>query len=489
MSDPPSTPTPPTDSLLSAAAMGGIVAGKGFDFQARYAVCHLPQWLSDRTFHQLFFEGTGDIDVRFIDNGRSTRRHIQAKDHDVTPAEFRQVIESFQALDAGFPGVYQAFTLACPSLSPQLRSIEAGLARLRQAKPFYDDVPAALTATSNDLTARMRQQGLDDTQLQFVRDKVLIEAGLGYLTHDDRATDQFIAALQKHPDFSQMLRTMVQPAYAQMMHSINTNKGRVLERAVIEAVLHAAVLPGSSSEKSLTVWIHNWTKEAFEPPADFELDWSPKFDRASRQVPPQDVWNAELIPQFDTLRKAIIAAGAARTIRFRGKCALSTGVALGATFPAVGGWIFEIPQPPAKEPWRSDAPPTSGYDLQTEVVEGRADGTDLVVGLNIRGDGRQDVIRYIESTGSPPSAYVFMAPPSQGAQSIGGAADACAMALMIRDRLGQILKQRQLRTTRLFFYGPFALSVFLGQQLTAVGQVRLYEYKDPGYVPSCLLRT
>jgi hypothetical protein len=41
----------------------------------------------------------------------------------------------------------------------------------------------------------------------------------------------------------------------------------------------------------------------------------------------------------------------------------------------------------------------------------------------------------------------------------------------------------------LFFFGPFALAVFLGQQLTAVGQIQLFEYQDPGYVPSCTLRT
>ncbi len=133
--------------------------------------------------------------------------------------------------------------------------------------------------------------------------------------------------------------------------------------------------------------------------------------------------------------------------------------------------------------------PTPGYALQVEIIEGRSDGTDLVLGLNIRGDGRLDVMRYIETTGVAPNAFVFMSPPNQGAQSIGGAEDACAMARAIRERLGEILKARQLRMTCLFFYGPFALSVFLGQQLTSIGQVQLFEYQDPGYVPSCLLRT
>lgn len=476
-------------SLLSPSAMGGLIAGGGFEFQARYAVCHLPKWLDDPGFHQLFHEGAGDIDVRFQENGGSRRVYVQAKDHDVTPAEFKEVIGAFRAKDAAQPGLYQTFTLACPSLSPQLRSIESGLARLRNAKPFYDDEPDALDGETTTLDTRMRKLGLNDDEIKFVSDKVTIETKLGYLSDDEKSLAIFIAAILKHPHYAKKIRAMVEPAYVPVLHAISSNKGRVLERAALESILRASVATELSPEKALTVWIQNWTKETFEPPADFELDWSARFDRDSRKVPPSEVWNAELVPQLGVLRGRIIDAGAARTIRFRGRCALSTGIALGASFPTVGGWTFEVLQPPAKEPWRSDAPVAPNYDLQSELVEGLKDGSDLIVGLNIRGDGRQDVERYIESAGISPNAYLFMSPPTQGAQSIGGAGEACAMALAVQNRLGQVLKQRQLRMTRLFFYGPLALSVFLGQRLTAIGHVQLYEYQDPSYVPSCLLRT
>ena len=112
-----------------------------------------------------------------------------------------------------------------------------------------------------------------------------------------------------------------------------------------------------------------------------------------------------------------------------------------------------------------------------------------MLGLNIRGDGRNDVTRYVESTGQLPRKYIFLSPPSQGAQSIRGAGDAVAFAQAIREHLGKILKQYNLRKTRLFFYGPFALSVFVGQQLTSVGEVQLFEYQDPGYVLTATLRT
>jgi hypothetical protein len=201
------------------------------------------------------------------------------------------------------------------------------------------------------------------------------------------------------------------------------------------------------------------------------------------------VWQNELLPQLAALKGRILKERPERHIQFRGKCALSTGIAVGMHFPAVGGWTVEMPQPPAKELWRSDAKLTPGYDLRVELEEGSPNGIDLVLALNIRGDGRQDVKRYTESTGQPAKVFAFMSPSIQGSQSIGGSEDACAFAQLVRDRMGQLAKAHSLQRTRLFFYGPLALAVFLGQQLTSAGEIQLYEYQDPGYLPSCSLRT
>jgi hypothetical protein len=475
-------------SLLSPQAMGGIVAGDGFDFQTRYAACHLPLWLLEGSFHQLFFEGTGDIDVRYVENGQSTRIHIQVKDHEVSPSELKKVIKHFRDLDASLPaGVYKKFTLACPSLAPKIRPIETGLARLRGATSYYNDVPSALAPTKHDLDERLRNSGLGDF-IDFIHNKVFIDIGHGDLCHDDRAIELFIVRMLRHPEYAGKLHSMVQPAFAEIMKAINSNKGVTMERAAIEGILRSAVLTGLIAEKAVTLWVHNWTQESFDPPADHILDWSQHFDRATRRVPSEDAWNKELLPQFAALKKTILAEKKERVIRFRGKCALSTGVAMGAAFPAVGGWVFEIPQPPMKDPWRSDASPTVPYQLGVETIDGDLDGGDLVLGLNVKGDGRGDIMRYVEG-GQAPRLYAFVSPPSQGAQSIGGAEDACAFSTAVREHLGKLLKIHQIRRTRVFFYGPFALSVFLGQQLTSVGEIQLFEYQEPGYVPSCTLRT
>lgn len=479
-----------TGSLLSSESMGGINAGKGFDFQMRYTACRLPGWLLEGAFHQLFYEGTGDIDIRYVEGGRSERVHIQVKDHEVAPAEFKEVIAHLRSLDQAQGGLYKCFTLVCPTLSTKLRPVETGLSRFRKAKPFYDDAASALEATREEVAERLRKAGLADrNDVEFVLAKVSIEIAHGDLHHDDRAVDLFVGLLLKHPEYAGMIRAAVQPAFAELLKAIQGRKGAVLQRSDVEQILRSAVISAGTCEKSITLWVQNWTSERFDLPADYVLDWSSHFDRTSRRVPSTQVWNTQLVPELEALKKKIVAERTERLIRFRGKCALSTGIALGAVFPAVGGWSFEIPQPPAKEMWRSDATPTNPYDLQVELTEGSGIEPDLILGLNIRGDGREDVRRFVASTERPPKLFAFMAPPTPGNQSIKGPEDACAFAISVREHFGRIVKSHHIKCTRLFFYGPLALAVFLGQQLTSVGEMQLFEYQDPGYVPSCTLRT
>ncbi len=112
----------------------------------------------------------------------------------------------------------------------------------------------------------MRKHGLSDEQIQFIHEKVFIEVGHGDLSHDERALELFVARLLSHPEFATKIRAMVQPAYAELVRRVGASKGIVMDKAAIEAVLRSAVLADLSQEASVTVWIHNWTKETFEPP-------------------------------------------------------------------------------------------------------------------------------------------------------------------------------------------------------------------------------
>jgi len=129
---------------------------------------------------------------------------------------------------------------------------------------------------------------------------------------------------------------MVLPAFAETMRMIGARKGNVIDRGDMEKILQDAVRASIASEKKITLWLQNWTSEIFDPPADYALDWSAHFDRPTRRVPSPETWNDELILQLQALNKKILKDRKERLIRFRGKCTLSSGIALGAVFPTVG---------------------------------------------------------------------------------------------------------------------------------------------------------
>ena len=112
---------------------------------------------------------------------------------------------------------------------------------------------------------------------------------------------------------------MVQLVFAELMRAIGANKGTVLERVAIEKILRAAIAPGGTAERKITIWVQNWTKETFEPPADYSIDWSSHFQRASRRVPSQEMWDSELLPELISLQRTIVAERTERIITFRGK--------------------------------------------------------------------------------------------------------------------------------------------------------------------------
>jgi hypothetical protein len=473
--------------LLSPEGIGGLVATGGFDFQDRYAVCNVPLWLQGG-LQQLLSEGTGDIDVRFGHKVPQSRAHIQVKDHEVGPEELRESVRKFVELDGQMLDVYQSFTLVCPSLSSTLRSLERGLARLRNVQPFYDDVPDAIESTRDEVVRRLHKAGLQQ-QVEFALKKLHFDVGHNALKHDDGDLDIFTSRLLSHPDFAAKLREMVVPAFGPLARAMSTHRGKVLYREAIEDILKKAVLAAPLERPSLTLWVHNWTREQFNIPADYVLDWSEHFDREARQAPPQSVWNEVLLPELRQLRKKIAVDRPERVIRFRGKCALSCGWAIGSAFPIVGGWSVELPQPPSPETWKSDDTPTPSYSLRSELIDGDPTGTDLVVILNVKGDARPEVLEYAASVGLQPKVNLVVSPPSEGGQAIGGSSDAVAYALAARDKVGEVVKKYGIKRTHVFYYGPLALAIFLGQHFSSVGELQLYEYRSPGYAPAGSIST
>lgn len=478
-------------SLAAPAAMGGIIGGGGYDFQTRFIACHIPEWLAKNTFTQIFHEGTGDVDVEFGNSKRHEREHIQVKDHEVkTKGEFKKVIEAFIGFDQQMPNAYKRFTLACPSLGSEINQLRVGLERLRQGTGFFGGDKAMLRVTLNDVEGRISKLGLSKYE-QFILDKLYFQLGPIDYHHDSASCDAFIGSLLKNPAYSGQLHDTVRPAYSALLREVNAARGKTLDRVTIQRLIEQSLKDvAESSEAAINLDVHNWTSEKCDREPDHVIDWSSLFKRETRKVPPMKKWNEKLLPELYALKKKLLRDTDTRLIRLRGKNTLTTGIALGSAFPQNGGWIFEIPQPPLPTPWRSDAVPVATYPLKAEETLGAPSGDSIAYVFNIKGNALRDVRDYIANSSLPVRAVASVEPAgSPGALSIADDREAVSLALGARDELHKALTRHDVRTTHLFFYGPFALSVFVGQLLAAIGRVQLYEFQDPGYVATATIRT
>lgn len=134
--------------------------------------------------------------------------------------------------------------------------------------------------------------------------------------------------------------------------------------------------------------------------------------------------------------------------------------------------------------------PVATYPVKVEETLGEPAGDSIAYVFNIKGNALRDVRQFIADSSLPVKAIVAVEPAgSPSALSIADDREAVSLALGARDELHKALTRHDVRLTHLFFYGPFALSVFVGQLLAAIGRAQLYEFKDPGYVPTATLKT
>jgi hypothetical protein len=484
--------SPKSTSLVSPSGMGGLIGGKGYNFQSRYIACHVPEWLLDGSFTAILPEGTGDVDVLFGAGKKERREHIQIKDHPVgTKTEFREIVETFAAFDVDMPGVYQRFVVACPSLGPVIQPLKNALERVRDAGPFFKGARGSLKATITDVKRRIAGLGLAAYQ-DFIIEKVHFDIGLSDFHEDNAACNSFALKLLEHPEYKEKLIHLIKPAYTPLLQEVTSHQGKVLDRVTLKSLIDAALKTGGTeAEAAIDLDVHNWTVGKYDREPQYIIDWSKHFGRHTRILPSENVWNEKLVPEIYALKKRLAKKTSVRFIRLRGKSTLTTGILLGAAFPQIDDWIFEIPQPPKPIPWRSDAPPLMSYGLQVgDETLVNVDGDSIAFVFNIKGSALRDVEKNIKDHSLPVKAIVLVAPEGDArALSIADDREAVSVALIARDELRRALERHDVRVTHLFFYGPLALSVFVGQLLTSIGRVHLYEFRDPGYVPSATIRT
>ncbi|MBE9067532.1 SAVED domain-containing protein [Leptolyngbya cf. ectocarpi LEGE 11479] len=260
--------------------------------------------------------------------------------------------------------------------------------------------------------------------------------------------------------------------------------GTVTEREVPNPV----PFPGESSDFNL--WLYAWE----EPPAEGNpaalLDWTPHYERDTRQIPDQDTWNTILLPGLKQVKNQLKQSSDNPYIHLKVRASLTAILALGYTFPEVGGYRFKVEQFTGNQTflWASDEPPS---DAKFTLEEKGKKGDHLLMVFSITGSAKGDVVELIQESPGLFTSVVY-AEPEQGVsrQTIQSAADATALAEVARDVIQRSVKKYRPKTTHLILFAPQAFCLFLGQKLNALGTIAAYERTGEGkYTIGITLKT
>ena len=115
---------------------------------------------------------------------------------------------------------------------------------------------------------------------------------------------------------------------------------------------------------------------------------------------------------------------------------------------------------------------------------------EIAVIFNITGKALDEVVEFLKNNHISIKKLILIHPTkTAGNLSIQDDSEAVTLASAAKNLIKDMATKYKSQKTHLFYFGPFGLALFLGQKLTSVGQIQLYEFQDPGYKGSCLIKS
>lgn len=236
-----------------------------------------------------------------------------------------------------------------------------------------------------------------------------------------------------------------------------------------------------------------------EHPLDLLVEWSQDFpDEHGGGSYPDARAATDLLGALQDLRRAISSEWRGLKVEIVPQCHLSMAVAMGFLFRRNSGFTLEVVNPYTREVWPGpDQPlaPLAGFWSITEVPElstGSNEGLVVALGVSrsivpaVKDAVTRHAIEARAGFGIEPSAGASLESmkPSDAAEPHRAAR---ALFDWLSDQRASGVRGR----IHLFYAGPAPFAVLLGQQLSNVGEVQFYEWKDSaeGFVPVFLLKS
>jgi hypothetical protein len=234
----------PRATFSDRQARGGVIGGKGYGFQAAYIVSRIPLWLADPDFAAFIQEGAGDVDVLFKRAGGEERWYVQVKNYLVTPGKAREVFDEFRRADQGSAGTFTQFTLACPGLNPEMKSLRDAITDWRGLAPMYrPGKDENLDNTWQDLEEKVEALKLERADAQFLVDKVHFDTDLSGLTKAPSLRRLFVGSLLELHTWAGVEPAAARRAYEKLALLCHQEEGlrRTYTRQQVEDTIREAV--------------------------------------------------------------------------------------------------------------------------------------------------------------------------------------------------------------------------------------------------------
>lgn len=267
---------------------------------------------------------------------------------------------------------------------------------------------------------------------------------------------------------------------------------RITRESLLEMIDRRGLRASPPAAPAVSLWVHGWGRKAFDQDPTAELDWTRYFDRATRQIPNQILWEQILFPQLERTRNEFSIRPDGSYIDFRGKLPLTAVLVVGAVFSEVAGFKFRAEQPTQGETflWRSDAKVSDrSFRIKEEAYE--TGGADILIVLAITGNASADVRPLADQLQGQLKAVVYADPDNgPGDAAITGNEDAVALAVRAKDLMRDARNKYAAKQIHLVLYAPATFCLFLGQRLNALGRILTYERTaEGGYQLSVTLST
>lgn len=473
-------------SLLSRVFEGGVIGGKGYNYQDAFIVSRIPDWLADRSFAMLMKEGIEDVDVKFR-KGKCTKYYsYQVKDHIVRSPELKAIIHKFYDKNRGAQNI-KKFILACRGLDNRGRSFRRAIESLREIRRIYEAENNVLKDSVKDVETNAKKIGLE-LPLDFLMEKVFFDTDLGDMRSDKRLSDQFVGGIQRIPEFTNVRGLSLSAAYRDLARLVNVSIRKPIKRSNIFDLLQESLELSSIrfEKEGIKVRLYHWEDPSFDlsQPWDLLLDWSKHFDRITRKVPPTSVWRDALIPELREAEKNIRSSTNSRRIIFYLSACLSAGLALGWAFSEVRGYSFVIHQ--GSDIWHSSTRPSKNkLNIKDESLDKTS--KDLCVEFSVAANVRKKVDEFIDETGKTFRARMSLQ-PDLGVGSFIDDSTTLAYSYDARYQIREKVDYYDCDLIHLFYAGPLGLAILFGRLLNAMhANIQCYEEQQKGYAAACFL--